>query len=142
MDDSVDGKPEAAELGKAGPRFYIHDPKRERIVIIGTGNDVLDWCVDRETDIRDEQTARGLVPTPETTDGENGLYHEPTAQERRAAILRIGDANAAINHTLGSLHAIYGCADCWKPRRRIGILNDPSALAAAARNGDCVKAAI
>jgi hypothetical protein len=48
MDDSVDGTPGANSLGEDGPRFYIHDPKKDRHVIIGTGLDIEEWIVEHE----------------------------------------------------------------------------------------------
>ena len=63
VDNSVDGD----------PRMHIHDPKTEKHVMAGVqANEIEDWCVDLETDERDRQTARGLIPAEGTTDGENG----------------------------------------------------------------------
>lgn len=106
MDDSVDGTKAAASLGEDGPRFYIHDPQRDRHIIIGTGLDIEEWIVEQEGHSRAHQLARGRVPVEGTTDGENGLYLEATQAERREAIRKLGDAAKALGEVMGTLHSI------------------------------------
>jgi hypothetical protein len=61
--------------------------------------------------------ARGLVPAPGTTDGENGHYYQPTPREQREAIIKTGDAARAIREAAGALHAIHGQAQLLQQRR-------------------------
>jgi hypothetical protein len=49
MDDSCEGVVgDPKSLGEDGPRFCIHDPKKDRHVIIGTGLNIEEWIVEKE----------------------------------------------------------------------------------------------